>query len=116
MSTVSCVVFLLAYAAVWLDQSVVSSLAGTVVQNVYIILLPGLALAGTVRTTTAIARKGPRGMGCLFYLIILIPCMLVIVPIIPAMLEVIGNLFTAISAKLKSPEDDDPFGPSSKDS
>lgn len=116
MSTVSCVVFLLAYAAVWLDQSVVSSLAGTVVQNIYILLLPGLALAGTIRTTAAIARKGPRGMGCLFYLIILIPCMLVIVPIIPAMLEVIGNLFTAISAKLKSPEDDDPFDSSSKDS
>ena len=53
MSTVSCVVFLVAYAAVWLDQSVISSLAGTVVQNVYILLLPGLALAGTVRTTTA---------------------------------------------------------------
>jgi hypothetical protein len=32
------------------------------------------------------------------------------------MLEVIGNLFTAISAKLKSPEDDDPFDSSSKDS
>ena len=112
MSTVSCVVFLVAYAAVWLDRSAVSSLAGTVTQNVYLLLLPGMALAGTSRATSALARKGPRGMGCLFYLIILIPCLLIIAPIIPAMLEVIGNLFTAISAKLKSPEDDDPFGPS----
>ena len=112
MSTVSCVVFLVTYAAVWLDQSAVSSLAGTVAQNIYLLLLPGMALAGTSRTTSALARKGPRGMGCLFYLIILIPCLLIIAPIIPAMLEVIGNLYTAITDKLKSPEDDDPFGPS----
>ena len=106
------VAFLVAYAAVWLDRSAVSSLAGTVTQNVYLLLLPGMALAGTSRATSALARKGPRGMGCLFYLIILTPCLLIIAPIIPAMLEVIGNLFTAISAKLKSPEDEDPFGPS----
>ena len=112
MSTISCVVFLVVYAAVWLDRSVVSSLAGTVAQNVYLILLPGLAMAGTSRATSTLARKGPRGMGCLFYLIILIPCLLVIAPIVPAMLEVIGNLFNTISSKLKSPEDDDPFGSS----
>ena len=112
MSTISCVVFLVAYAAVWLDNAVVSSLAGTIAQNIYLLLLPGLALAGTSRATSSLARKGSRGMGCLFYLIILIPCLLVIAPIIPAMLEVIGNLFNAITAKLKSSEDDDPFGPS----
>jgi hypothetical protein len=87
-------------------------LAGTIAQNIYLLLLPGLALAGTSRATSSLARKGSRGMGCLFYLIILIPCLLVIAPIIPAMLEVIGNLFNAITAKLKSSEDDDPFGPS----
>ena len=115
MSTVSCVVFLVAYGAVWLDNSVISSLAGTVAQNVYILLLPGLALAGTIRMTSLATRKGARGLGCLFYLVILIPCLLVTVPLIPAILEVIGNLFTAITAKLRVPEDDDPFGPSSKD-
>lgn len=116
MSTISCVVFLVAYAAVWLDNSVVSTLAGTVAQNVYILLLPGLALAGTIRMTSSAVRKGVRGLGCLFYLVILIPCLLVMVPIIPAILEVIGNLFNAITSKLKVPEDDDPFGPSSGDS
>ena len=112
MSTIACVVFLVAYAAVWLDRSVVSSLAGTVAQNIYLLLLPGMALAGTIRTTSTLARKGARGMGCLFFLIILIPYLLVVAPIVPAMLEVIGNLFNTISAKFRSLEDDDPFGPS----
>jgi hypothetical protein len=76
-----------------------------VLQNIYVILLPGLAVAGTVRTWTGLTRKGVRGLGCLFYLVLLIPCLLVTVPIIPAAVEVIGNLFSAITAKLKPPEE-----------
>ena len=105
MSTVSCVVFLAAYLFVWLDRSTFSSLAGVVLQNIYVMLLPGLAVAGTVRAWTGLTRKGARGLGCLFYLVILIPCLLVTVPIIPAAVEVIGNLFSAITAKLKPPEE-----------
>lgn len=115
LSVVACAVFLVSYLYVWLDKSVFSSLAGVVVQNIYVILLPGLAIAGTVRLWTAATRTGARNLGCLFYLVILVPCLLVTVPIIPAAVEVISTLFVAITSKLKPPEDDDPFGSSPKD-
>lgn len=109
MSVLSCVVFLAAYLMVILENSTVSSLAGTVAQNVTIILMPGLALAGMLRTTRSLAQRGARGMGCLFFFILLIPCLLVIAPFVLAAVEVIGNIVSAL-AKALNPPDDDPFG------
>ena len=111
MSLISCVVFPIAYLFALVDSGAVSSLAGTVALNVAIILMPGLALAGLLRLTRGLARKGARGMGCLFYLIISAFCLLFIAPYVLAAVEVIGHIFEAITAKLRfDSEDDDPFG------
>ena len=112
MSLISCVVFLAAYLVVFLEGSEASTLPGTVAQNIYIILLPGLALAGMLRITSSLARKGPQGMGCLFYLFILIPCLLLFAPFLLAAVEVIGHIYSSVTSAFKTPDDDDPFGPS----
>lgn len=111
MSLISCVVFLVAYLAVMLDRGTTSTLSGVVFENVYLILLPGLALAGLLRVTRSLSKKGPRAMGCLFYVIILAFCLIFIAPVVLAAVEVIGHLYEAITSKLKFDEDDnDPFG------
>lgn len=109
MSLISCIVFTVAYLVTFLENAEVSTLAGTVAQNVYIILLPGLALAGMLRIMNSLVRKGPRGLGCLFYLAIIIPCLLLVAPFVLAAFEVIGHLYTSITSAIK-PDDDDPFG------
>jgi uncharacterized protein YybS (DUF2232 family) len=111
MSLISCVVFLIAYLAVMLDQGTTSTLSGVVFENIYLILLPGLALAGLLRVTRSLSKKGPRAMGCLFYVIILAFCLIFIAPFVLAAVEVIGHIFEAVTSKLKFDEDDDdPFG------
>lgn len=110
MSLISCIVFILAYLVSLLEGTETSTLAGTVAQNVYIILLPGLAMAGMLRITKGLVRKGPRGMGCLFFVIILIPCLLLFVPFVFAAVEVIGHVFSSLTAAIKPPDDNDPFG------
>ncbi len=115
MSLISCVVFLLAYLVAFLETFLegasTSTLTGTVAQNIYIILMPGLALAGMLRIMRGLVKKGPRGMGCLFYLIILIPCLFLFAPFVFAAVEVIGHIFQSIISSIKPPEDDnDIFG------
>ena len=110
MSLISCIVFTLAYLVSLLEGTETSTLTGTVAQNVYIILLPGLAMAGMLRITKGLVRKGPRGMGCLFFVIILIPCLLLFVPFVFAAVEVIGHIFSSLTAAIKPPDDNDPFG------
>ena len=110
MSLIACVVFPIAYLFALVDSGAVSSLAGTVALNVAIILMPGLALAGLLRLTRSLTRKGARGMGCLFYLIISAFCLLFVAPYVLAAVEVIGHVYEAITAKLRFDEDDnDPF-------
>ena len=109
MSLISCLVFLAAYLTAFLEGSETSTLVGTVAQNVSIILMPGLALAGMIRITTAMTRKGPRGLGCLFFLVLLIPCLFIIAPFLLAAIEVIGHIFSSITSAIK-PDDDDTFG------
>ncbi len=109
MSLISCVVFLAAYLIALAESGDTSTLTGTVAQNVYMILLPGLALAGMLRIMLGLARKGPRGLGCLFYVFLLIPFLLLFAPFLLAAVEVIGHIFSAVSDAFKSP-DDDPFG------
>lgn len=120
MSLMSCLVFFVAYlVAIFSGDGVNSTLAGTVAQNIYIVLLPGLALAGLMRIMASLTRKGPGGMGCMFFLIILIPCLFLIAPLFLALWEVIGHTTSSIAEKIKSikpPEDDDPFSGHSNDS
>ena len=113
MSLISCIVFLAAYLVTFLGSTEVSSLAGTVAQNIYIIFMPGLALAGMLRLMGMLVRKGPGGMGCLFYLALLIPCLLLFAPFVLAAVEVIGHIFTAITSAIgPDKNDDDPFSQS----
>ncbi|MBQ9151627.1 MAG: hypothetical protein IJX72_05195, partial [Clostridia bacterium] len=121
MSLVSCVVFLVAYLVAFLEAFMegtsTSTLTGTVAQNIYIILMPGLALAGLLRVTGSLVKKGPRGMGCLFYLVILLPCLMLFAPFVFAAFEVIGHIFSAIISAIKPPDDgDDLFGKPPKNS
>ena len=109
MSLISCLVFFAAYLIAFFENADSSTLTGTVAQNIYIILMPGLALAGMIRVTTALTRKGPRGMGCLFFLVFLIPCLFIFAPFVLAAFEVIGHIFSSITSAIK-PDDDDTFG------
>ena len=110
MSLISCVVFLAAYLAAILESAAVSTLAGTVAQNIYIILLPGIALESVVHLTRSMMKKGPRKLGCLFYLVLLLPCLFLFAPLALALVEVVIRIFTAITSAIKPPEDpDDPF-------
>ena len=110
MSLLSCVVFLIAALSVMLSRGVHSTFFGAVAENIYIILLPGLALAGLLRMTRSLTKKGPRAMGCLFYVITLGFCLLFFAPIVLAATEVIGHVFEFISSKFRFEDDDDPFG------
>lgn len=110
MSLLSCVVFFLACLPVFLDRSTTSTFLSAAARNIYVILLPGLALAGLLRLTRSLSKKGPRAMGCLFYIIILGFCMLFFAPYVLAAIEVIGHIYTAVTDKLKFDEDNDPFG------
>ena len=110
MSLISCLVFVAAYFVFFTESEDASTLAGTVAQNIYMILLPGLALAGMIRITGALTRKGPRGLGCLFYIILIIPCLFIFAPFVLAACEVIGHIFTAITSAIKPNDDNPPFG------
>ena len=110
MSLVACVVFLAAYLVSLAEAGSVSSPLGVAAENIAVILLPGLALAGLLRLTRSLTRKGRRGMGCLFYLIILSFCLLILAPYVLAAVEVIGHIFQSITSKLKFEDNDDtPF-------
>lgn len=108
MSLVACVVFLAAYLVSLAEAGSVSSPLGVAAENIAVILLPGLALAGLLRLTRSLTRKGRRGMGCLFYLIILSFCLLILAPYVLAAVEVIGHIFQSITSKLKFEDNDDP--------
>ena len=91
MSLMSCITFLVAYLVAMLEDSAVTTLAGTVAQNIYLILLPGLALAGMLRLTAGLVRKGPGQLGCLFYVVLLIPCLMLFAPFVFAAIEVMSH-------------------------
>ena len=111
MSLISCVLFLIAYIIVLGESESVSTLTGTVAQNVVIILLPGLALAGLLRLTGNMVRKGKQNMGCLFFIVILAFILLFVAPYVLAAVEVIGHIFQSVTSKLKFEDNnDDPFG------
>lgn len=107
MSLLSCLVFTAAGILMFLDRGAYSTFSGTVAQNVFIILLPGLALAGLLRLVRGLTANGTRNVGCLFYLVLLFFGFLVFAPYLLAAVEVIGHVFSAAAEKLKPDEDDD---------
>lgn len=110
MSLISCILFLVAYLMVMGESESVSTLTGTVAQNIVIILLPGLALAGLLRLTGNMVRKGSQNMGCLFFIVILAFLLLFVAPYVLAAVEVIGHIIQSVSSKLKFEDNnDDPF-------
>ncbi len=106
MSLVSGVVYLLAYVVYVIADWEASTLAGAVAQNICIILMPGLALAGLLRINATLARRGVRGSGCLFFLILLAPCFLLLAPPLLAVYEVGGQLAAHLRERLNPPDDD----------
>lgn len=110
MSTVSCLVFLLAYVVLLISGTEKSTLAGTVSQNIYTVLMPGMAFAGLLRLAAGISRRGMRGMGCMFFLVLFIPLLFIMAPLVLAVVELGGRFSTWLAGKFKPPEDDDPFG------
>ncbi len=114
MSAVSCVVFLAAYLLTVIGNGDASTLWGTVAQNIYVILLPGLAFAGLLRLTAGIVR---RHMGCFSLLaLLLIPLMFLVAPLFLAATEVLGRGWGALSSKLHPPEDTGPTDTPPEDS
>ncbi len=109
LSAVSAVVFLLSWivALVAVGENNASTMAGTVAENFFIILTPGLALAGLFRFMRGIARRGAR-MGCGFFIIVLlIPCLILYVPTVAALYETVSLIFGPMFAKLRSKRKDD---------
>ncbi len=107
MSLMSCLVFTIAYFMVIFSNAEASTLPATVAQNIYLVLLPGLSFAGMLRLFSIMTRRGPGGMGCLFYFIILVPILFVVAPVILAIVEVVGHIVSLISSRLKPPSDND---------
>jgi Na+-driven multidrug efflux pump len=60
-----------------------------------------------IRRTTGFALTVNFCMGCLFFLVILIPCLFLFAPFLFAAFEVIGHIFEVITSALKPPDDDD---------
>lgn len=110
MSLISDIVFFVAYLVAVLSGGTESTLIGTVAENIFYILVPGLALAGLLRIISGLTQKGARGYGCLFYLLLILPCFLIVAPAFLAIYEAIANPFALLRARLKPPSDDDPFG------
>ena len=106
MSAVSGVVFIAAYLTALLSGTETSTLAGTVAENVALILQPGLALCGLLRlVATFVSRR--RRLGCGFFLLILIPVVLFSAPVVFAFYEGFSLTVGRLLARVKPPVDPD---------
>ena len=116
MSLMSSCVFLVA-GILWMVTSLASSdssLAGTVAQNIVIILHPGLSLAGILRILRNARR---RQAGCFpIFLVLFIPCLLVYASTLLAVYEAISSILGAILARVRPPHGDGNDGDSDSDS
>ncbi len=107
MSAASCIVFAGAYLVALLATGDTSTLPGTVAQNIYTILMPGLAFAGLLRILGAITK---HSMGCFSLLLIIVaPLLFFVIPPVLGLVEVGGRLIAFLSEKFRDPEKDDPF-------
>ena len=94
-------------------------MVGTIAENIFTVLMPGLAVSGISRFFAYMARRGAH-LGCGFFLIFFIPCLIAYIPTVIATLESLVSVFGPLVAKVKIPKDQDPpsggFRPSKKDS
>ncbi len=105
LSTIACICFTAAYFTALLSGSSDSTLASTVAQNIYIALLPGMTLAGFLRLTQLLARRGRGGMGCLFILVFLVPCLLPVAPLLLPLVEIIGRFYSWVIRMIRPPDE-----------
>ncbi len=115
MSFLSCIVFSVCFLVALFASGESSTLIGTVADNIYLVLMPGLAFAGMLRLMGSMTRRGPGGMGCGAFLVFLIPVVFLLAPAVLAISEVFGHAAALIASRRKPPMDDDPFGSSSGD-
>lgn len=99
MSLMSGVVFLVACIVTLITASG-ESLAGTVAENIFLILEPGLLLAGILRFSQGMLR---RRQGCLVFL--LLPLLVAFAAPLVAAYGALAPLLSALLAKLKPPAD-----------
>ncbi len=112
MSTVSCFVFVAAYIVALIESGETSTLAGTVAENIYLILIPGLAFAGFLRLLAFVTQ---RRMGCTSFLIIFVlpfavimmPILLAVVAPILAVVEIAGRIGAFFKSKVDAGDDSD---------
>lgn len=113
ISPVSAAVFLLSWivALTAVGENNASTMAGTVAENFFIILVPGLALAGLFRVMRGLVMRGAR-MGCGSVLILMIPCLVLYVPAAAALYEALSLLLGPWLAKRKKNKKKEPSAPS----
>lgn len=103
MSLMSGIVFLVA-GLITLFTASGESLVGTVAENIFLILEPGLLLGGILRILHNLTRR--RQAGCMsFLLFCFLPILLICAAPIVAVYEAIAALLGAIFSKVKPPED-----------
>ena len=100
ISVVSAVIFLLSWlvALVAVGDNNASTVIGTVAENFFIVLTPGLALAGIFRFARSMAAR----MGCGFFILIAFTCFVLYVPPIVALYEAVSLILSPILAKRKT--------------
>ncbi len=102
ISFISCLVFLVAYLILFVTLAEESSMAAAVIQNLIIILQPGLALGGLLRLVAFLSRRGARG-GCAPFLLFIVPVLLFIAPTFLAAYAAIAGVLDPIRARLSPP-------------
>ena len=103
ISAVSSAIFLIAWivALVAVGDNSSSTLVGTVAENLFTVLVPGLALAGVLHFMRFMAQRGARP-GCGLFLLLIIPCMIAYIPTVIATVEALVVVFGPLLAKTKA--------------
>ncbi len=109
ISPVSAAVFLLSWivALIAVGDNNSSTMVGTIAENIFTVLMPGLAVSGISRFFAFMARRGAH-LGCGFFLLFFIPCLIAYIPTVIATTESLVSVFGPLVAKLKTPKDQAP--------
>ncbi len=103
MSFISCILFFLCYIIMIISGAEASTLTGTVAQNLYLVLLPGLGLSGLIRVSRFLARKLRSGIGCLTPLLfMMLPMLVFAVPFLFGIIEAAGQAAELIRTRLRT--------------
>lgn len=102
ISRVTDLVFLVAYVTSVVSLLGGGSLAGTVAENLVIILQPGLALGGLLHIAAQLTSRGPR-RGCAPLLLLLLPVLFFVAPSALAIYEAVICLLDSIRTRFGEP-------------